>query len=45
MYSCLFCGNKLSRKGRFCSNKCQLEYQHQQYIEDWKCGKVNGIRG
>jgi hypothetical protein len=48
--SCLQCGNNFSgRKKTFCNFKCQYDYEHQKFIEDWKAGKlsgnVNGGRG
>lgn len=30
---------------KYCSNKCQSEYQYSQYIQLWKYGEVNGSRG
>ena len=42
---CLNCNNVINKKNKFCSNKCQKEYQHKKYIEKWKKGETNGIRG
>lgn len=47
---CLNCGNEYniyrsSRPGKFCSNKCQLEYEYKTYIERWKNGEESGIVG
>lgn len=45
---CEYCGRELSYyyKGkRFCDNKCHGEYQYQQYIERWKNGEEDGIKG
>ena len=46
---CLNCGKEfilyLSSSGKYCSSKCQNEYQHKQYIEKWKSGEVNGLNG
>ena len=43
---CIVCGTRPKRSSyRFCSNKCQLEYQYHRYIERWKCGEVDGGRG
>ena len=40
---CLVCGKEPNRPGyKYCSNKCQLEYQRQCYIKDWKSGKLQG---
>lgn len=42
---CLACGKKLIRTVKtYCNNSCQLNYQHQQYIERWKQGLEDGIR-
>lgn len=27
---------------RFCSVRCEKEYQHQKFIEEWKVGKEDG---
>jgi len=32
-------------KYKYCSNACQIEYQYQSYISDWKSGKVIGLQG
>ncbi len=41
---CLFCGKETSRPGyKYCSNKCQQEFQHQSYIKKWKNGKIKGL--
>ncbi len=29
---------------KYCSNACQLEYQYQRYIRDWKDGKLTGLQ-
>ena len=46
---CLNCGCEYniyrSSKGKFCSNKCQAEYEYKQYIEKWKNGEESGLRG
>lgn len=47
LHFCEYCGNKLTDycKGkRFCCHKCQIEYQYENYIKDWKEGKENGIK-
>ena len=43
--NCLNCGRKISRKKKFCNNKCQKEYQYLTYIKKWKNNEVNGLRG
>lgn len=47
---CLNCGNEYiiyrsSRPGKFCSNKCQAEYNYNSYIDRWKRGEENGVSG
>lgn len=43
--ACLVCGKETERAGyTYCSNICQLEYQHQQYIKRWKQGKEHGMQ-
>lgn len=44
--SCLNCKGTTARKSyKYCSNKCQSDYQHQQYIEAWLSGKKDGGGG
>lgn len=44
--NCLNCGNELiNRRTKYCDNKCQSDYQYKQYIERWKSGKEDGMRG
>lgn len=45
---CLNCGKKVEnyhKNAEFCSNICQREYEYKKYIDAWKDGKENGIRG
>lgn len=43
---CIYCGNILKNtQTKFCSNYCQQEYSYITYIEKWKNGQVDGIRG
>lgn len=48
-YVCLNCGkiilDKKSVKRNFCTKTCQQDYQYKKYIEEWKNGKQDGIRG
>lgn len=30
---------------KYCSNKCQRDFQHDSYIKEWKAGKKSGNRG
>ena len=44
--SCLTCGNPVDRKpNKYCSNACQVEHEHMQYITRWKAGEECGYRG
>lgn len=46
MQPCLKCGKPTKRSSsRYCSNRCQLDYQYDKYITSWKENKVNGSRG
>lgn len=37
------CGNPVRRKAaRYCSQRCQLQCQYEQYIERWKRGEIDG---
>lgn len=43
---CLNCNYSLKLYSiKYCSNKCQSDYQYKKYIESWKKGLVNGNRG
>lgn len=43
---CLFCGKELiNHQTKYCSQRCQINYQQQQYINDWKDGRKNGLKG
>ncbi len=42
---CLACGNEpASASYKYCSNSCQLKYQHDKFIIDWKAGKILGLQ-
>ncbi len=46
MSNCLNCNALLDNKRKkYCSNKCQKEYEYKTYINDWKLGRNNGMRG
>lgn len=49
IHICLNCGTEFEHRknstNKFCSNKCQREYQYKQYIERWKNGEENGLSG
>lgn len=43
---CLLCEEENPRpRYKYCSNACQIEYQYQFYIGQWKAGKVKGLQG
>ena len=42
---CLNCEKQILNKRKYCSNKCQKEYEYKTYIENWKKGIENGMRG
>ena len=45
MKICLNCKKKISNRNKFCSLKCQKEYQYMEYIKKWKENKISGMRG
>lgn len=43
---CLNCGKILTKtQKKYCSKQCQCDYQYLDFIEKWKRGLDNGIRG
>ena len=42
---CLNCNSIISNRKKYCSNKCQAEYQYKVYIDRWKSGLEAGLRG
>lgn len=43
--NCLVCKKETYRPGyKYCSNKCQNEYQYELYIKKWKAGEVIGLQ-
>ena len=43
---CKNCGQVIVEKNeKYCSNKCQKDFEFKTYIEKWKKGEVNGLRG
>lgn len=43
---CKICGKPVSKASKgFCSNTCYAEFKYNEYIEKWKRGEVNGLRG
>ncbi|MEK7603452.1 MAG: HNH endonuclease signature motif containing protein [Patescibacteria group bacterium] len=46
MKPCLQCKESTKRtEAIYCSNKCQLDFQYEQYIQKWKSGELSGSRG
>ena len=42
---CLNCGVSIPTKNKYCSNQCQIDFQYKEYIQKWKDGLENGMRG
>ena len=42
---CLNCGKVISKRRKYCSLKCQQEYQSRNIIKKWKSGEYDGISG
>jgi hypothetical protein len=44
---CIFCKTKLTKRHqiKYCSNKCQWDYQQSNWVESWKSGQQDGNRG
>lgn len=43
---CLNCGKELEKhQNKFCNSKCLQDYQYKEYINQWKSGLVDGLRG
>src|SRR3989344_4815550 len=45
--SCIGCSTDLLKRHqkKYCSNKCQMKYQHGLWVEGWQGGKMNGNIG
>lgn len=44
--TCKNCGKQLTKRQKnFCSNKCQREFEAKDYIERWKNGEEDGLKG
>lgn len=42
---CKNCLKEISNGRKYCSNKCQKEFEYEEYIKKWKNGEVTGMRG
>lgn len=45
MKVCINCNNTISNRNKYCSLECQKEYEYKTYIDNWKAGNKNGMRG
>lgn len=46
MNRCLNCNSILNKRtNKYCSNKCQKEYEYKSFIKKWKNGEISGMRG
>lgn len=44
--NCLNCGKELvGRAKKYCNNQCQADYKYKSYIENWKAGLEDGMKG
>lgn len=49
IFNCLTCNKE--KKGfpsgynKYCTKRCQIEFEYKQYIQDWKNGIVTGTKG
>lgn len=44
--NCLNCGKELVGKAKkYCSSKCQVDFQWKEYIKRWKNGEEDGLKG
>lgn len=43
--NCINCNREINKRSKYCSNKCQKEYQYKKYIDKWKNNRINGMRG
>ena len=44
MKNCLHCKGEIKR-GKYCSNQCQKDYEYESYILRWKAGLESGMQG
>ena len=43
---CKNCGKELNERHKiYCDNKCQKEFEYKQYIQKWKDGLEDDVRG
>ncbi len=42
--ACVNCGKEAERWNvKYCSNRCQVDFQYKQYIERWQAGQESGL--
>ncbi len=46
MQACLNCANLLTRRwqSKYCSNKCQADFQYKTCVREWKSNSAKGMR-
>lgn len=42
---CINCNKEIKNRNKYCSIKCQKEYEYKEYILKWKNGEIDGMRG
>ena len=45
MKGCLNCNREIPNRNKYCSLECQKEYEYKIYIDEWKKGLKDGMRG
>lgn len=43
--TCLYCGKPITSANEYCNSKCHSDYKYEKYIQDWKDGKEDGLKG
>lgn len=41
----LNCNKTIVKRNKYCSVKCQKEYEYNEFIKKWKHGETDGMRG
>lgn len=42
---CKNCLKEINPRNKYCSIKCQKEFEYKEYIYKWKKGEITGLRG
>ena len=45
MMKCINCNKNINNRNKYCSIKCQKEHEYATFIEQWKKGNIDGMRG